>query len=227
MSIAANLEQIRRRIAGACRRSGRASEEVALLAVGKGHAPASIREAADAGLVLFGESKVQELQRKANQCPGHLRWDFIGHLQTNKCREAARLSNMVHSVDSERVAQALNGACEKLAKTLPVLLEVNVSGEAAKYGFRPEEVLEKLLDLNALERLELHGLMTMAPWSRKAESVRPHFRRLKQLQQEAEDILGAPLPQLSMGMSGDFEVAVEEGATIVRLGAALFGQGRR
>ena len=227
MSIAANLAQIRRRIADACRRSGRSPQEVTILAVGKGRAPESIREAAQCGLALFGENKVQELKQKAAQCPGHLRWDFIGHLQTNKSREAARLARMIHSVDSERVAQSLNGACEKLAKTIPVLLEVNASGEGGKYGFRPDEALEKLQILNDLDRLEIHGFMTMAPWSREAEGARPHFRCLKQLQKEAEEILGAPLPQLSMGMSGDFEAAVEEGATIVRIGSALFGKRRQ
>ena len=227
MSIAANLEKIRRRIVDACRRSGRSPQEVTILAVGKGRDPKSIREAFQCGLALFGESKIQELKQKTAQCPGNLRWDFIGHLQTNKCREAARLARMIHSVDSERVAQALNGACEKLAKTIPVLLEVNVSGEASKHGFRPDEALEKLRILNALDRLEIHGFMTMAPWSREAESARPCFRRLKQLQKEAEEILGAPFPQLSMGMSGDFEVAVEEGATMVRIGEALFGKRRQ
>lgn len=227
MSIAANLEQIRRRIVDACRRSGRSPQEVTILAVGKGRAPESIREAAQCGLASFGESKVQELKQKAAQCPGHLRWDFVGHLQTNKCREAARIAQMIHSVDSERVAQSLNNACEKLAKTIPVLLEVNVSGEANKYGFRPDEALEKLRILNALDRLEIHGFMTMAPWSKEAENARPHFRRLKQFQKEAEEILGAPLPELSMGMSDDFEVAVEEGATIIRIGNALFGKHRQ
>lgn len=227
MSIAANLEQIRRRIADACRRSGRSPQEVTILAVGKGHAPESIREASECGLASFGESKIQELKQKAAQCPSHLRWDFIGHLQTNKCREVARLARMIHSIDSERVAQSLNNACEKLAKTIPVLLEVNVSGEASKYGFHPDEALKKLRILNTLDRLEIHGFMTMAPWSREAESARPHFRRLKQLQKEAEEILGAPLPQLSMGMSGDFEAAVEEGSTIVRIGSSLFGKRRQ
>ena len=227
MSIASNLEQIRRRIVNACRRSSRSPQEVTILAVGKGRPPESIREAAQCGLDSFGESKVQELKQKAAQCPGHLRWDFIGHLQTNKCRDAARIARMIHSVDSERVAQSLNAACEKLAKTIPVLLEVIVSGEASKYGFRPDEALEKLRILNALDRLEIHGFMSMAPWSKEAENARPHFRRLKQLQKEAEEILGAPLPELSMGMSGDFEVAVEEGATIIRIGNDLFGKRRQ
>ncbi len=227
MSIAANLKQIRRRIADACKRSGRSPQEVTILAVGKGHAPESIREAAQCGLTSFGEGKIQELKQKTAQCPGHLRWDFIGHLQTNKCREAARTVQRIHSVDSERVAQSLNNACEKLAKTIPVLLEVNVSGEASKYGFHPDEALEKLRILNDLQRLEIHGFMTMAPWSKEAENARPHFRHLKQLQKKAQEILGAPLPELSMGMSGDFEIAVEEGATIVRIGNALFGKRRQ
>lgn len=227
MSIAANLAQIRRRIADACRRSGRSPQEVTILAVGKGRPPESIREAAQCGLTSFGESKVQELKQKAAQCPSNLRWEFVGHLQTNKCREAARLAQRIHSVDSERVAQSLNNACEKLAKTIPVLLEVNVSGESGKYGFRPDEALEKLQILNALDRLEIHGFMTMAPWSKEAENARPHFHHLRQLQKEAQEILGAPLPELSMGMSGDFEIAVEEGATIVRIGNALFGKRRQ
>lgn len=227
MSIAENLKHIRQRIAAACDRVGRDPQEVALVAVSKGHTPASILEAFEAGLTVFGENKVQELKLKVGQCPGEIRWEFIGHLQTNKCREAVRHARLVHGVNSDRLAKALNTACEKLSKTLPVLIEVNVSGEAAKYGFRPDEVLEKLLPLNALDQLEIHGFMTMAPWSKAAENARPHFRRLKHLQQAAEDLLGAPLPELSMGMSGDFEVAIEEGATIIRLGTVLFGEQKR
>lgn len=223
MSIAENLTRIRTQIQSACERAHRDPDDVTLVAISKGHTPASIREAFDSGLTVFGENKVQELKLKVGQCPGSIQWEFIGHLQTNKCRDAAFCSKMIHSVDSLRVAEGLQNACEKLAKTLPVLLEVNVSGEATKYGFRPHEVLELLDELNQLDRLEIHGFMTMAPWSKEPENARPHFRRLKELQKEAEDQLGAPLPTLSMGMSGDFEIAIEEGATRIRLGTSLFG----
>lgn len=227
MGIGENVRVIQERIAAACERAGRQASEVTLMAVSKGHTPESIREAADAGLTVFGENKIQELKLKRSQCPGHFQWDFIGHLQTNKCRDAVYLSRMVQSVDSLRVAEALQVACEKLAKTLPVLLEVNVSGEATKYGFSPTEVLERLLELNDYDRLEIHGFMCMAPWSKEPEKARPYFRRLKELQQEAEEILGAPLPELSMGMSGDFEIAIEEGSTLVRVGTTLFGERKR
>ena len=227
MSITENLSSIQQRMERACDRAGRNPDEVTLIAVSKGHPPESIREAADAGLTVFGENKVQELKLKRGQCPGNLKWDFIGHLQTNKCRDAAYFSRMIHSVDSDRVAEGLQEACAKLAKTLPILLEVNVSGEATKYGFRPDEVLSTLLELNNYDRLEIHGFMSMAPWAKEPEKSRPYFRQLKELQQEAENILGAPLPELSMGMSGDFDIAIEEGATMVRLGTSLFGERKR
>lgn len=227
MGISDNLESIQQRIDAACDRSGRDPKDVKLIAVSKGHSAQSIREAADAGLTVFGENKVQELKLKKGQCPGHLQWEFIGHLQTNKCRDAVFCSNMIHSVDSERVAEALHLACEKLVTSLPVLLEVNVSGEATKYGFRPDEILSKLLELNEFDRLEIHGFMCMAPWTKEPEKARAYFRQLKELQKEAEDILGAPLPELSMGMSGDFEIAIEEGSTRIRLGTTLFGERKR
>ncbi len=223
MSIAENLAALQQRMDQACDRAGRDPQSVTLVAVSKGHSVAAIREAHDAGLTVFGENKVQELKLKVGQCPPDIRWHFIGHLQTNKCREATFNSRFIQGVDSLRVAEALQLACEKLARTLPILLEVNVSGEATKYGFRPEEVLDLLMTLNDLDRLEIHGFMTMAPWTKEVEKTRPYFRQLKELQQEAEDRLGAPLPELSMGMSGDFEIAIEEGATLVRLGTALFG----
>ncbi len=223
MSIAENLEALRGRIGAAARRAGRDPGEIALVAVGKGHPPRAIGEAREAGLRIFGESRVQELRSKIQLCPGDLEWHFIGHLQTNKCREAASCSRMVHGVDSERLALALEAACRKLSRTLPVLLEVNVSGEASKHGFPPERLPEILPRLGGLERLEILGLMTLAPWSPDPGAARPHFRRLRELRERAEAVLGAPLPHLSMGMSRDFEAAVEEGSTLVRIGSALFG----
>ena len=223
MDLAANLEAIQNRIAAACARAGRDPHSVTLLAVTKGQPPEAVRAAANLGLALFGENKVQEAKAKIPQCPGRLRWHLIGHLQSNKCRDAVELFEMIHSVDSLRLAQEINKRAEQAAKRMPVLLEVNVAGEASKFGYAPEQLLAELKQVNALPRLEIHGLMTMPPWSPESEKARPHFRQARELKARCEEILGAPLPHLSMGMTGDFEVAIEEGATLVRIGTALFG----
>jgi len=223
MDLAANLEQVRQRMAAACARAGRASDSVRLLAVTKSHPPEVVAEAARAGLTLFGENKVQEAKAKLPLCPGRLRWHMIGHLQSNKCRDAVELFEMIQSVDSLHLAEELNHRVEQAAKTMPILLEVNIVGEASKFGYKPEQLLTDLSRLNALPRLEIHGLMTVPPWSPVAERVRPVFRRLRELKRQCEQVLGAPLAELSMGMTGDFEVAIEEGATIVRVGTGLFG----
>ena len=223
MDLAANLESIHQRIAAACARAGREPSSLALLAVTKTHPPEAVVEAAQLGLTLFGENKVQEAKAKIPHCPGRLRWHMIGHLQTNKCRDAVELFEMVEGVDSLHLAQELNKRAEQAAKTMPILLEVNSGGEASKFGYTPEKLLAELPQLNALPRLEVHGLMTVPPWAQNAEKVRASFRLLRELKERCEQVLGAPLPHLSMGMSGDFEVAIEEGATIIRLGTALFG----
>lgn len=194
------------------------------MAVSKGHPPESVRALAMAGHRLFGENKVQEGKSKMAQCPGRLRWHMIGHLQANKCRDAVHFFEMIQSVDSLYLARELERWAERSAKVMPVLLEVNVAGESTKFGFAPERLLAELLELNRLRHVEIHGLMAMAPWTLEPEKVRPVFRRLRELKQRCEEILGAPLPHLSMGMSGDYEVAIEEGATIVRIGTALFGK---
>ena len=223
MDLAANLETIRLRIKAACDRSDREPNSVTLLAVTKTQPPEVANAAADLGLLVFGENKVQEAKAKIPLCSGKLRWHFIGHLQSNKCRDAVQLFQMIHSVDSLSLAQEINQRADEAAKTMPVLLEVNLAGEASKFGYRPEQLLAELQAINSLPRIEVHGLMTVPPWSPDAESSRPHFRRLRELKEQAETVLGAPLPHLSMGMSGDFEVAIEEGATMVRIGTALFG----
>lgn len=221
--LAANLESIQSRIAAACDRAGRSAVDVALMAVSKNQPPEVVRAASDLGLTLFGENRVQEAKAKIPQCPGHLHWQLIGHLQSNKCRDAVQLFSMIQSVDSLELAQELNKWAEKSAKTIQILLEVNVAGESSKFGYSPEAVLRDLDGINALPKIELHGLMTIAPWTSDAEKVRPCFRQLRELKESCEQQLGAPLPHLSMGMSGDFEVAIEEGATVVRIGTALFG----
>jgi pyridoxal phosphate enzyme (YggS family) len=222
-NLAENLAVIQQRIAAACSQAGRQPSEVTLLAVSKGHSPDVIKNASNLGLTLFGENKVQEAKAKIPLCPGRLRWQMIGHLQSNKCRDAVHFFEMIQSVDSLSLADEINKTCEKQAKTMPILLEVNVAGEASKFGYKPEQLLSELKQINALAKVEIHGLMTIAPYATDAEKVRPIFRRLRELKSECEQILGAPLPHLSMGMSGDFEIAIEEGSTIIRLGTALFG----
>jgi hypothetical protein len=223
VNLAENLEKIQQRIRTVCNRCGREPESVILLVVTKSQPPEMIRAAADCGQILFGENKVQEAKAKIPLCPGRLRWHFIGHLQSNKCRDAVELFEMVQSVDSLPLAQEISKRAGQAAKTMPILLEVNVASEASKFGYLPERLLAELEEINALPRIEIHGLMTVPPWSDEPEKVRPHFQRLRELKLECEQILGVPLPHLSMGMSGDFEKAIEEGATMVRIGTALFG----
>ncbi|HOK76626.1 MAG TPA: YggS family pyridoxal phosphate-dependent enzyme [Verrucomicrobiota bacterium] len=224
MSLADNLKALQDRMAGACARAGRDPASVSLVAVSKGHPPETVCAAADLGITVFGENRVQEAKAKIPLCPGRLKWHMVGHLQTNKVRDALTLFDMIHSVDSLHLATEINKAAERSSRFVPVLLEVNVAGESTKYGYNPDTLLAELPMLNALPRLEIRGLMTMAPWTPDPERVRPVFRRLRELKEKCEEILGAPMEHLSMGMSGDFEVAIEEGATMVRIGTALFGE---
>ena len=223
MDLTDNLNQIRMRIAAACERAGRDPSSVTLMAVSKNQPPERVRAAADLGLRLFGENRVQEAKAKIGLCPGALRWHLIGHLQSNKCRDAVHFFELIQSVDSLSLAAEVHKWADKAARTMPILLEVNVAGEASKFGYRPEALLAELAQVNALKRIEIHGLMTLAPWTPTPEKVRPVFRRLRELKEQCEQLLGAPLPHLSMGMSEDFEVAIEEGATLIRIGTALFG----
>src|SRR6478736_6491818 len=224
MGLAENLEQIEKRIHAACERAGRSRDSVLLLAVSKTHPPEVIHEAVNLGLTFFGENKIQEAKAKIPDSPGKARWHFIGHLQSNKCRDAVELFEMIQGVDSLAIAQEINKRAEQAGKTMPILLEINVAGEGSKFGYQPEQMLADLESLNTLPRLEIHGLMAIPPYTPEPEKARPYFQKLRELKQQAEVVLGAPLPQLSMGMSGDFEVAIEEGATMVRVGTALFGE---
>jgi PLP dependent protein len=224
VNIAENLNSIRQRIAAACARAGREPSAVTLLAVSKTHPPETIREAVEAGQLLFGENKIQEAKAKIPLCPGKARWQFIGHLQSNKVRDAVELFEMIQGVDSLAIAREISKRAEQAAKTVPVLLEVNVAGEGSKFGYQPEQLLAELAEINTLPHIEVHGLMAIPPFAPVPEKARPYFQRLRELKTRAEAALGAPLPHLSMGMSGDFEVAIEEGATIVRVGTALFGE---
>lgn len=222
-TLAERYAEIQRRVASACVRAGRDPSSVGLVAVSKTHGPDAVAEAAAAGIRIFGENKVQEARAKIPLCPGHVFWHLVGHLQSNKAHTACELFDVIHSVDSIKLLQVIDRACDELGKTMKVLLEVNVSGEAVKYGLPPESVPAALEAANALARIEVRGLMTMPPLAPDPETTRPHFRRLRELRDRWSAELGAPLGELSMGMSGDFEVAIEEGATWIRIGTALFG----
>jgi pyridoxal phosphate enzyme (YggS family) len=223
VSLAENLDSIQQRIRAACERAGRNPDSVTLLAVTKGQPPEVVNEAGKLGLTFLGENKIQEAKAKIPLSSGKLRWHFIGHLQTNKCRDAVELFEFIQSVDSLHLAQEISKRAEQAGKNIPILLEVNLAGEASKFGYRPDILEAELNQINSLPRIAIHGLMTVPPWTSNAENVRPVFRQLRELKERAEQVLGAPLPHLSMGMSGDFEVAIEEGATIVRIGTSLFG----
>ncbi len=218
------IEEVRTRIAAACARAGRSLDDVKLVAVSKRHGPDAVRALAECGVDVFGESRVQEARQKIPLCPAGLTWHMIGHVQRNKAREVAHLFSYVHSVDSLRLLEALDSAAGEAGKTLSVLLEVNVSGEGSKFGFAPGEVPAVLERCQSLMNLDVSGVMTMAPFMPEAEEARPYFARLRELRDEWRALSGFPLDELSMGMSHDFEVAIEEGATWIRLGTVLFGE---
>ena len=221
-TIAENLAAVHARIETAAARAGRSAADVQLIAVSKTIPPETMREVVAEGVTTFGESRVQEAKAKIPQLPGSLQWHLIGHLQTNKAREAVELFQMIHSVDSVRLARELDKCAEQSSLTVPVLLECNVSGESTKFGFKPDEAMAALTELNALRRLEIRGLMTMAPFFEDPQDARPTFRALRDLRDQLQQRHGIPLPALSMGMTNDFEAAIEEGATMVRVGTAIF-----
>jgi pyridoxal phosphate enzyme (YggS family) len=218
MTIEQNVRYVERSIAGACERAGRSPDDVTLIAVTKTIGIPAIEAAFNAGIRNFGENRVQEAQPKIEQLASlrpSLIWHMVGHLQTNKAKTAVDIFDIIHSVDSLRLAETLS---QRSQSKLPVLIEVNVSGEATKSGFLLPEADEAVKRIGRLPNIEVEGLMTIAPWGSDAEEVRPIFRRLRQL----GDALG--LRHLSMGMTDDFEVAIEEGATLVRIGRAIFGE---
>ena len=219
------LAEVRGRIAAACGRAGRDPSEVEIVAVTKTHGAEVVKEAWDAGLTIVGENKVQEAAWKRPASVSGPMWHLIGHLQSNKVRHALELFDFIHSVDSAKLADRINMIAEEIGAAPHVLLEVNVSGEKSKSGMRPEDVAPTVRHIReACPRMTVEGLMTMAPFSENPEDARPYFRRLRVLRDEVEQGEGVGLPRLSMGMSGDYEVAVEEGATWVRLGTVLFGE---
>ncbi|WP_460177066.1 YggS family pyridoxal phosphate-dependent enzyme [Thermodesulfovibrio hydrogeniphilus] len=218
------ISSIFKKITYAAIRAGRNPEEIKLVAVSKSQPIEKIIEAADLGLRIFGENRVQEAKSKIEKIRDFdIEWHLIGHLQTNKVKEAVKLFTVIHSLDSDRLALAINKEAEKINKTQRVLIQVKLSEEETKYGVKEEEV-EKLCELCLnLKNLQVEGLMTIPPYFENPEDVRPYFRKLR----EIRDSLSQKYPlikELSMGMSHDFEVAVEEGATMVRIGTAIFGE---
>lgn len=218
------LAVVRAGIAAAEARSRRPAGAAELVAVSKGHPPEAIAEAMAAGQTLFGENRVQEARAKLIECSGAARWHFIGHLQKNKIRQALPLFELIESVDSLELARDLDRVAAELGLRPRILLEVNVAAEASKHGFAPKALRRDMEVLLALPRLQIEGLMTVPPIAAEAEDSRRYFAQLRELRAALEQEFSAGLPELSMGMSGDYEVAVEEGATLVRVGTALFGR---
>jgi hypothetical protein len=218
------LNDIRQRILAAMQKASRPlAETPELVAVSKTHPPLKLREALDHGLLLFGESRVQEARAKIPLLPPHCRWHFIGHLQKNKIRQALPLFELIHGVDSLETAREIDRIAGELGLHPRVLLEVNLAGESSKFGFPPKELAVQFEALLLMPRLQVEGLMTIPPPAPAPENNRSYFAALRELRDTMAASFDVPLPSLSMGMSDDYEVAVEEGATLVRIGSALFG----
>ena len=230
MSIAENVAEVRQRITAVAHRAGRDPAGITLMAVSKTFPAQRIRETYDAGIRIFGENRVQEFSGKSSQLTDlkDAEWHMIGHLQSNKAAAAAELFTAVDSVDSLKLAEKLNAAAEKLTKKLRVLIEINVGGETAKSGLAPDsaDLEELLVAAPRLEHIEFHGLMTVPPFAEDAEQARPYFRKLRELRNHiaARNLPAIHMDALSMGMSHDFEAAIEEGSTCVRVGTAIFGE---
>lgn len=225
MGIAENLAEVRGRMAEAARRAGRKTGETELVAVTKSHPPEALQEAIEAGQTLFGENRVQEARAKMPLVSSRARWHFIGHLQKNKVRQALPVFEMLQSIDSLELARDVQRIADEDGQRPRVLLEVNVAGEGSKFGFKPaalEGEMETLI--GEMPRLEVLGLMAIPPFSPKAEDSRRYFGMLRELRDRLQEKLRVGLPELSMGMSGDYELAIEEGATLVRVGTAIFGE---
>lgn len=221
-----NLSEIEKRISISCETSGRNRQDVLLIAVSKTKPLPLLEEAYTCGIRDFGENRVQELAQKAENMPSDIRWHMIGHLQKNKVKAAVRHAYMIHSVDSLSLAETISTEAVKQSKTVQILLEVNIAAEESKFGYSPSQALSELPLIAALPNLKIKGLMTIAPFTETAESNREYFRQLRELAVDItnKNIDNVDMEVLSMGMSGDFQVAIEEGATMVRVGTSIFGE---
>ena len=220
-----NLEYVESRIQAACDRSGRKRDEVTLIAVSKTKPVADIREAMDCGISVFGENKVQELKDKTAELKEPLHWHMIGHLQVNKVKYLPGMVDLIHSVDNLKLAEEIEKQAERKQLVMDVLCEVNMAGEDTKFGLVPEETEQFISSIAQFAHVRVRGLMTIAPYTDDPESNRIYFRELKKLMQKINEdkLLKEPMDTLSMGMTGDYEVAIEEGATFVRVGTGIFG----
>jgi pyridoxal phosphate enzyme (YggS family) len=225
--LAANLERVLAQISDAARKARRSPDDVQLVAISKAHDADKIRAVHDLGQPIFGESRVQEARAKIPELPSSLRWHFVGHLQKNKIRHALPLFELFHSVDQVDLARDMNRIAEEEGMHPRVLLEVNVAGEGSKFGFQPDKLRAEMETLLALPQLSILGLMTIPPLAEEAEASRRFFVQLRELRDDLQTEFHVDLAQLSMGMTNDFPVAVEEGATLVRVGTAIFGERSR
>jgi len=221
--IAENLNAVQEKIAEAARRSGRSPEQVSLVAVSKTHSPELVAQAYEAGQKIFGENYAQEFVEKAGNLPNDIEWHFIGSLQKNKVKMVIGRVAMIHSVDKASLAEEI---ARRASAPVGSLIEVNLAGEETKSGLPANRVEELIAEVRRLKNIELRGLMTMPPFGDDPEKARPYFIRLRELRDDLKTRTGLALDELSMGMSGDFEAAIEEGATIVRVGTAIFGERR-
>jgi len=228
-----NLQKIRARIRRAAEKSGRNPESVRLVAVSKTVKAETVRQAIAAGVTILGESYIQEARSKISALPlppDSISWHFIGHLQTNKARDAVRLFSLIHSVDSFKLAAALNREAEKIDKVQSILVQVNIAAESSKSGIASQEVQNLIAEITTLKSVKVIGLMTIPPYFDNPEKARPYFDELRSLRDRVQKNLNAEstpdlsLDELSMGMSGDFEAAIAAGATLVRIGTAIFGE---
>ena len=225
MSINSNIATVLRRIEQACRRCGRDPETVNLIAVTKTVGSDRIKEAVQAGVMFIGENRVQEAWQKFDEVGKEVAWHMIGHLQTNKVRRVLKFADMVQSVDSLHLAKALHVESEKLNREIDVLIQVNTSDEESKFGLSPAQVADTVDEMSSFGRVKIRGLMTIGAFVPNPEQTRPSFRKLRELRDTiaARQIKGVEMQELSMGMTNDFEVAIEEGATMVRIGRSIFG----
>ncbi|MBV9391297.1 MAG: YggS family pyridoxal phosphate-dependent enzyme [Verrucomicrobia bacterium] len=221
--ISENLAKVRAAISDAERRGGRDVGSTTLVAVSKTHPADIVRLAVEASQLLFGENRVQEAKAKAPELPSKLEWHLIGHLQKNKVRQALPLFEMIHGADSIELLQDLDRIAHEMGLFPKVLLQVNLAGESSKFGFTPVQLFKEIDAFLELDRVQIEGLMTLPPIARVPEDSRRFFVQLREMREKLARELGFPLRHLSMGMSGDYEVAVEEGATLVRIGTAIFG----
>jgi len=225
MSVSENWSRLRARADAAARRAGRRAEDVTILAVSKTFAAPVVREAYDEGLRAFGENYIQEALAKMDDLPADIEWHMVGHLQSNKARHAAGRFALIHSLDSVHLAEELDKQAAKQGARQKVLLQVNIADEDSKFGFEPAQVADATAEVAELEHLELHGLMTIGPLVNDPEDIRWVFRELRGLRDKVQaQFAGLNLRELSMGMTGDFETAIEEGATLIRVGRAIFGE---